>query len=95
MTTSVTDDRQAFEAWAKDVGHDVRRTEAGTGYASIDTHNAWNAWQAALRSQGKVLNTGDLIALREEVRVQASLKDHYADWEETERMFTAIIGEGD
>jgi hypothetical protein len=92
MTTSVTDDqvRAAFEEWKVRCGL-TKKSNSLDSYKSSFSEG----YKAALRSQGKVVNLGDLLALREEVRVQASLKDHYADWEETERMFTAIIGEGD
>lgn len=96
MTTSVTDDRQAFEAWMK--------TREGFPFAGTYANLMWVSWQAALRSQGKVVKACDLRALpRYEVSNDGFTStgtptverdDQYGDWIKYEDL-TAIIGEGD
>lgn len=39
----------------------------------------------------RAVAVAELEALRTEVRAQAGLKDSYQDWDETERMLTALI----
>jgi hypothetical protein len=42
----VDEERARFEAWANGGGRDIDRKNDG-GYASVTTHHAWLAWQAA------------------------------------------------
>jgi hypothetical protein len=99
MTTAsrVSDSREAFEAWVTEQSSkelwpkNPLERRSDLNYSAIATHYAWKAWKAALACQGEVVKVSDLEALREEIRAQASLKDHYAEWEETERMFAALI----
>lgn len=47
MPTDTDDQRAKFEAWAKSQYYFLSRDKYG-GYASVATHAAWAAWQAAL-----------------------------------------------
>ena len=49
-----------------------------------------DVWNARAQSQ-RAVAVAELEALRTEVRGQAALKDHYQDWDETERMLSALI----
>jgi hypothetical protein len=103
MTTSVTDDRQEFEAWAiaNDYYMDIRRDG---NYASTATSGAWAGYQAAILSQGKVVKSSDLRALplyevsndgfTSSGTPTVERDDEYGDWIKYEDL-TAIIGEGD
>ncbi|KAF1006021.1 MAG: Endodeoxyribonuclease toxin RalR [Luteibacter sp.] len=51
---------------------------------------AIETWNARAKSQ-RAVGVEELDALRNEVRVQSSLKDHYQDWDEFERMLSALI----
>jgi hypothetical protein len=109
MTTIGTDDRKDFEAWAQSRGMWMLPSCNGVGtYCGSETEGAWESWQAALRSQGKVVSIEKLKALQ----------PYWCDWndqaldEETDpegslksfptisivykyEDLTAIIGEGD
>lgn len=53
MTTSVTDDRERFEAWAIDEDFNLS-TDINGNYIDHETARAMRVFKAALRSQGKV-----------------------------------------
>jgi hypothetical protein len=98
MTTSVTDDRQAFEAWAVANGHPVTvRYDGSDKYVSTLTNLRWHGWQAALRSQGKVAEVSRLRALAGSWQRKAdNLGFPYGeDYLGCANDLTAIIGEGD
>lgn len=83
----VTD--EMVREWAE--RHDI--FNSGSGGHLTDACAAFDDAQSlsALACQGPVVTVSDLEELRDEIRSQASLKDHYAEWEETERMFAALI----
>lgn len=91
MTDRIEGEREKFEEWAKNVaGYDVKLSATMDGvYHYLSTQRSWQGWLA--RAQAEVVGLGELESLRDEIRAQASLKDHYADWEETERLFSALI----
>jgi len=100
MTASVTDDRQAFEAWAvSEWGYNLRRSSVNSDdYHYLSTQRSWQGWQAALRSQGKVVSEEDVAkmqALAESWRV--NYYDHLGEpaYLKCAEDLTAIIGEGD
>ena len=61
MTTSVTDDRQAFEAWAtSEFGYHTRRSLSDKdGYHYLSTQRAWEGWAAALSTQPKAVSVDE------------------------------------
>lgn len=94
MTHPIVSDvqREAFEKWAKDVGHNIRRTHFNNGYATIDTHNAWSAWKSAISTQPKVVPASSIEALIDVWKDDAPT--YYVD-ALRKLLPTAIIGEGD
>lgn len=103
MTTSVTDDRAMFEEWAdQERVYDLRRGKAlPDEYLFSSTDRAWRAWQAALRSQGKVVEVSKLRDLahwwgKNIERMQGRVNPHeIAGLTRCQKELTAIIGEGD
>ena len=113
MTTSVTDDRQAaFESWYAahyKTAKPIRRSPEGMKshcpdlhYNSFQENMAYEAWQAALRSRGKVVFVDALQGLCDEwenMKVPRSANSYelgmFDGYRGARRDLTAIIGEGD
>ena len=77
--------RPLWRSWAFD-----RSLDWPNEYASSTVQDCWETWLTRAQSQ-RAVAVAELDALRTEVRGQAALKDHYQDWDETERMLSALI----
>ena len=89
-------ERKAFEAdWIRrwplwDNRAFVRSKRWLDSYDICAIQDCWETWLARAQSQ-RAVDVAELEALRTEVRAQAGLKDNYQDWDETERMLSALI----
>lgn len=101
MTNLPTDERRvAFEAYWRRKENFKESFLAVDGrypdyYGNPVVQGSWEGFKSALSRQGEVVTVADLTELRDEVRAQSGLKDHYADRDETERMFTALISKAE
>ncbi len=97
MTTSVTDDRARFEAWAREEHGAWLDKDSHGRYTIPAEESMWLGYQAALRSQGKVVSEEDVAKMQE---LAESWRVKYYDYLgepaylKCAEDLTAIIGEG-
>lgn len=107
MTTSVTDDRARFEAYWRSKENFKESFLAVDGrypdyYGNPVVQGSWEGYQAALRSQGKVVSVDALQGLCDEwenMKVPHSASSYelgmFDGYRGAHSDLTAIIGEGD